>query len=162
MGCKYLAFDLEIAKEIPDGELGSRAHRPLGISCAATLPSNFDNPLPWYGLTSDSHPTDRMTQQDARHLVQYLVTMNREGFTILTWNGLGFDFDILTEESGMYEECKHMALDQVDMMFHVFCELGPYSIRTSREWDGISGKTRGDERSNSPASLGPGPPQSGT
>ena len=33
---QVVAFDLEIAKEIPDGSRWLD-HRPLGISCAATL-----------------------------------------------------------------------------------------------------------------------------
>ena len=36
---KYLAFDLEIAREIPEGG-DWKANRPLGISCAATLASD--------------------------------------------------------------------------------------------------------------------------
>jgi hypothetical protein len=31
---KYLAFDLEIAREILEGETDWKAHRPLGITCA--------------------------------------------------------------------------------------------------------------------------------
>lgn len=33
----YLAWDIEIAKTIPDGETDWKTHRPLGISCAATI-----------------------------------------------------------------------------------------------------------------------------
>ncbi|MDP6494098.1 MAG: hypothetical protein QGI09_01450 [Dehalococcoidia bacterium] len=36
---KYLAFDLEIAKEFPEGG-DWRGHGPLGISCAATQASD--------------------------------------------------------------------------------------------------------------------------
>ena len=31
--------------------------------------------------------------------MQYLATQVENGYTIVTWNGLGFDFDILAEES---------------------------------------------------------------
>lgn len=34
---RYMVFDLEIAKEIPEGTKDWSALRPLGISCAATL-----------------------------------------------------------------------------------------------------------------------------
>ena len=31
---RYLAFDIETAKDVPGVEFNWRAHRPLGISCA--------------------------------------------------------------------------------------------------------------------------------
>jgi hypothetical protein len=37
---KYLAFDLEIAQTIPEGETDWMAHRPLGITCAAAVSSD--------------------------------------------------------------------------------------------------------------------------
>ncbi len=40
-----------------------------------------------------------MTLEEVAGLLQYLCKMAGEGYTILTWNGLGFDFDILAEES---------------------------------------------------------------
>ena len=44
-----------------------------------------------------------MSQQEAAGLVEYLAAQVEHGYTIVTWNGLGFDFDILAEESGMLE-----------------------------------------------------------
>ena len=46
------------------------------------------------------------------------------GFTIVSWNGLGFDFDILAEESGRHDLCRQLAVTHVDLMFHLFCEKG--------------------------------------
>ena len=40
---KLLAFDLEIAKPLPEGCTDWKAHSPLGISCAATLRSDGDD-----------------------------------------------------------------------------------------------------------------------
>jgi hypothetical protein len=65
-----------------------------------------------------------MTRDEAAELVKFLSGLTDVGFTVLTWNGLGFDFDILAEESGMENECKNLARGHVDMMFHAFCELG--------------------------------------
>ena len=143
---KYLAFDIETAKQIPEGERDLKAYRPLGISCAATLASDADEPLLWHGLTDDGRPADQMTRQDAMNLVHHLATMVNDGYTILTWNGLGFDFDILAEESGMGEECQRLAcdLDHVDMMFHVFCTLGyPVALDRAAKGMGLAGKPEG-------------------
>jgi len=65
-----------------------------------------------------------MTTAEARELVAYLRYQVRIGYTIVTWNGIGFDFDVLAEESGMHAKCKSLALGHVDMMFHVLCHLG--------------------------------------
>lgn len=45
---KYLAFDIETAR-ITENEPDWRSCRPLGISCAATLTTNDDQPTLWHG-----------------------------------------------------------------------------------------------------------------
>jgi hypothetical protein len=140
---KYLAFDIETAQQWPDG-CDWRRYRPLGISCAATLPGGTATPTLWHGLTGDRQPADRMSRQDAARLVGHLASMVRQGYTILTWNGLAFDFDILAEESGMPGECKTLARDHVDMMFYVFCELGyPVGLDAAARAMNLPGKPEG-------------------
>ena len=68
-----------------------------------------------------------MNRQEVMRLVNYLARQVNRGYTIVTWNGVGFDFDILAEESGMLQKCICLAGDHVDMMFHVLCKLG-YAI----------------------------------
>jgi hypothetical protein len=141
---QYLAFDIETAKVVPGEDFDWRPHRPLGISCAATLASHSDQPLLWYGKTPDGLPEKQMSQQDAQGLVQYLSKIVADGFRILTWNGLGFDFDILAEESGAAASCKEFALSHVDMMFHVFCVLGhPVGLEKAVRGMGLPGKQSG-------------------
>jgi hypothetical protein len=143
---KYLAFDIEIAHELPEGESDWKAHRPLGITCAATLAGDTNELLLWHGLADDNRPADRMNRSDMVQLVEHLLTKARDGYTILTWNGLGFDFDILAEESGMLAECKQLAfeMDHVDMMFHVFCQLGyPVGLDRAAKGMGLAGKPEG-------------------
>lgn len=65
-----------------------------------------------------------MHQQEVQRLVNYLQKEVECGYTIVTWNGLGFDFEILAEESGMLENCRSLAIDHVEMMFHALCRLG--------------------------------------
>lgn len=143
MARQYLAFDIETAKEWPDGA-DWRPYRPLGISCAATLPADTGTPKLWHGVTGDDLPADRMSREDVARLVDYLLSMVDRGFTILTWNGLAFDFDVLAEESGMLEECKSLALGHVDMMFHVFCERGyPVGLQAAAKALGLPGKAKG-------------------
>lgn len=84
-------------------------------------------------------------------MVRYLLDRTREGHTIVTWNGTGFDFDILAEESGMIAECKGLALHHVDMMFHILCRLG-YGVRLdgAAKGMGLAGKPEGMNGSLAP------------
>jgi hypothetical protein len=50
--------------------------------------------------------------------------------TVVTWNGVGFDFDVLAAEAQMLAECRALALAYVDIMFNVVCRLG-YGVAES-------------------------------
>src|SRR5262245_42553000 len=90
---KYLAFDIETAKDVPGDFAQWRLHRPLGIICAATCVSDSESRVR-YSTGADGQPAPQMTQADVRELVRYLVIMASQGYTILTWNGASFDFDV--------------------------------------------------------------------
>jgi len=85
-----------------------------------------------------------MNRSQARALVDHLLTMVGDGYTIITWNGLGFDFDVLAEESGAHRECSQLATEHVDLMFHAFAVMGfPVALdRAARGMD-IGGKFEG-------------------
>jgi hypothetical protein len=140
---KYCAFDIEIVKAIPGSLDDWKVYRPLSISCAATL--NIDGELRlWHGQTPDGEIADQLSQAGAVELVAYLQKQVDAGFAILTWNGLGFDFDILAEESGRLEECQKLALWHVDMMFHLFCAKGyTLALDKAAKGMGLPGKTPG-------------------
>jgi hypothetical protein len=141
---RYLAFDIETAKDVPGEDFNWRPHRPLGITCAATLTSDSGDLRLWHGKRNDGSPAERMTPADALGLVQYLSRLAADGFTILTWNGLAFDFDILAEESAFAGICKECALAHVDMMFHIFCSLGyPVALDKGALGMGLPGKPAG-------------------
>lgn len=139
----YLAFDLEIEKVLPENVYDLKAYRPLGISCAATLDEQGGLIL-WHGQTPQGGIADRFNREEAIQLVRYLEHQVETGKTILTWNGVGFDFDILAEESGLVESCRELALEHVDMMFHVFCLQGyALGLDKAAKGMGLPGKTAG-------------------
>lgn len=141
---KFLAFDLETATDVPGEDFNWKPHRPLGISCAATYSSECKAPRLWYGGQANNAPASKMQMQEVAELVQYLCSMADSGFTIVTWNGLGFDFDVLAEESGAIADCERLALAHVDMMFHVFCVKGfPVALDSAAQGSGVAGKTSG-------------------
>jgi len=141
---KYLAFDLETAAIIPADVWDWRPYRPLGITCAATLASDEAQPRLWHGRTPAGTPAPRMQPAEAAQLVDYLAQQAAAGYTLLTWNGLAFDFDILAEESGAKAVCTRLAWDHVDMMFHAFCVQGyRVALDKAAQGMGLPGKPPG-------------------
>lgn len=142
---QYLAFDIEIVKEIPEGVTDWKGLRPLGISCAATLATGDERPVLWYhGQGAGEHLGGAMDLTEVRELVEYLSVKQRQGYTVLTWNGTGFDFDILAEESGLFNQCRDLALAHIDMMLQVFCIKGfPLGLDKAAKGLGLPGKTEG-------------------
>jgi hypothetical protein len=118
---KLAAFDLEIAKVLPDWEQELKRHRPLGISCAAV---RLDD-----GREVIFHSTPEtiaINTEGCREIVTALNRLVKEGYTIVTWNGAGFDFDILAEESADYTACVELARQHVDLMLIVVALRGHF------------------------------------
>ena len=152
MANKYIAFDIETAKEFPGGGAEWRLHRPLGITCIASQSTEDDEPRVWLSRSEDGTPAAKMSQADVAEFVHYLSDAVTNGFTPLSWNGLSFDFDVLAEESSLAEECKTLARGHVDMMFHVVCEKGfPVALNNAAAGLGLQGKLAGVEGVEAPA-----------
>ncbi len=124
MGHKYIAFDIETAKILPEHFSDLHDYRPLGITCAATWCTDEKTAKTFHSNKPDGFPAPQLSVQDSTLFVEHLKTKVTEGYTIVTHNGLGFDFDILAEESGKLNDCRKLALQHVDMMFHFFCGKG--------------------------------------
>ncbi len=150
-GRRYLAFDIETAKVLPPGVDNLLEHRPLGIACAAAYASDSGEVTTWHGSTASDSPPPRMSPAEAADLVADLVKLVTDGYTLATWNGLSFDFDILAEESGAREQCIQLALDHVDMMFHVVCSQGHFlSLQNAAIGMSLTGKLSGVSGADAP------------
>ncbi len=147
---KYLAFDLETSK-LFDGDFSRwREHRPLGIICAATKMTR-EEPRVWFSRTSGGEYGAKMTGEDLWSLIDYLENAVASGCQIVTWNGLAFDFDILSEESGEWERCKKLAVNHIDMMFDLFCRIGyPIGLEKAAAGFGLGGKYGGMHADQAP------------
>ena len=142
----YLAFDIETAKVTPD-ESKLKDHRPLGISCAALAwveDGNIET-MAFSGKNGMSLPSPQMSKEECVAFVDTLYAAAKgKGFTLLAHNGLGFDFDILAEESGMHDTCAELALHSVDTCLLVHCLKGfPVGLEAIVKGMGLSGKTEG-------------------
>jgi len=108
---KFIAFDTE----------AFTLEEPKGISVAVTCQDKQQARIWRSGTLDECLP---LSPQQAIFLVEYLKISADRGYTILTWNGLGYDFKILGEVSGLWEDCAALALNHVDMMFQFFCRYG--------------------------------------
>lgn len=152
----YMTFDIEISKEIPEGCDDWKALRPLGISCAATYTHS--------GLCKLWHPPDNngsayppsMSCLECIQMTEYLYQHHQQGYKIVTWNGLGFDFDILYEEVGDHETARsqiiELALNHVDIAFTMLCAKGyMIGLDTAAKGMNVKGKTEGMHGALAPA-----------
>lgn len=146
---KIVGFDLEIAKVVPQGEKDWDKHRPLGISCAAitiTLPGG-DMTYIW------PHPAkydpkvmlpSKLPIHEVDNLIRVLWDYHIQGYHIVTWNGLKFDFAILAEEGSMPKTCKKIAFNHIDIGFQMLCERGyMIGLDTAAKGLDLPGKTEG-------------------
>ena len=117
---RLLAFDVESAT-ISDEFLSPFLHDDIGITCAATLDTT--TLLTWHGL-EDGNPAPRMIREEAGYLVNYLLHCVRQGFHIVTWNGSGYDFPLLAQTSGRYDDCAFINRNHIDMMYLVVSTNG--------------------------------------
>jgi hypothetical protein len=146
----YVAFDIETAKVLPESVTDLMDHRPLGIACVAAVVSGREEPFVWYGAKGGK-PAAQMSQAEVRSMIEQFAAWADDGYTLLSWNGLGFDFNVLAEESDLAEQCARIALSHVDMMFHVVCELGyPVGLGKAAEGLGLPGKSAGITGSDAP------------
>ena len=148
---KFIAFDIETAKSVPGTDFNWRPHRPLGISCIASMTSDCTEPQLWYSKRNDGMAASKMGQDDLKRFLYSLRENLAEGLIPLTWNGLGFDFDILAEESGLHDICCEIAKSHVDAMFHVLCVKGfPVALKNAAAGMGVAGKLPGVEGVDAP------------
>lgn len=133
---KFASFDLEISKDLPKDMARWEDHAPLGITCAALALSDNDAVTYWSGVP-------RLDQPQCVKMVHDLQSIVNEGYKLLTWNGAGFDFHVLAQESGLYRECGELALNHIDMMLLVTFRKGWYlSLQKVLKGAGLKGKLK--------------------
>ena len=133
---KLASFDIEIACVVPDTVQEWSKVRGLGISCAAIALSDADEVRVWEGKP-------RFAKQKSVDLVKRLMELRDQGYMLTTWNGCSFDFRVLAEESGLFQQTGQLALNHVDVMLMVTFTKGWYlSLQAALEGAGLSGKLK--------------------
>lgn len=114
---RYVAFDLETAELAPPGR-----RLPRGITVAAARMPGGDVRF-WHGDVV-ARPGCTLSASECAAVVHDLQELVRLGYRLVTWNGLGFDFPMLAQESGLVRECAELAREHVDGMYAFFCDNG--------------------------------------
>ena len=133
---KFAAFDLETAKLIPETASDLKQYMPLGISCAALAYGDRAGVTIWQGVP-------QMDKAACQKIVSELREAVNNGYTLLTWNGCGFDFSVLAQESGLTEKCSDLALGHVDLMLLVTFTKGHFlGLDKALTGAGLGGKVK--------------------
>jgi hypothetical protein len=144
----FVAFDIEIAKEIPENA-DWHGIAPLGVSCASTYNNMNGELILWHSTTllENGMWASAMSAHDVDDMLKYMLgVVELDGF-VVTWNGLGFDFDVLTHECSpdMVPIIHRLArYNHIDPMFQIFCEKGfPLGLQNASKGMGLPGKLEG-------------------
>lgn len=160
---KFCSFDIETGTLTPNNENPNK-YRPLGIACAATQlvdtdlgPLGIHPAIAWANFSDNSPDPDtemygpKMSAWQVCGIVEYLASVAHDGYVPLTWNGFGFDFDILAEETfedGHARLAAQLALSHYDMAFQMLCSKGyMVGMQAAAQGMGLKGKEHlhGDE-----------------
>jgi hypothetical protein len=151
---RFACFDLETAFytghdiELLQGDNGINNIWdiwPFGIAVAAIKLSDRDMPEIWFE-TVEGRPAPYWSREFTIEFVLRLEQLEREGYTLVTWNGSGFDFRLLFKLTRL-GTLKAMCWRSVDPCFQMLCMKGfPVGLEAaattvgakSKEEDGIS------------------------
>ena len=139
----FVAFDVEIAKPVPDGP-DILVHRP-GIACAAIAREGDERASILFDPDVSPEMFDpaakTMTREGALRILGALEEAAGRGDRVVTWNGAGFDFRLLADETGRHTDCVRLVMKSVDMMFQVLCDRGhPLSLDAALKGAGLPPK----------------------
>jgi len=133
---KFASFDIETNKILPEEINDWKEYAPLGIACGALAISGYPKVYYWQNPKG-------LTKEECQVMVKNLQHISSNGYIPLTWNGAQFDFQVLAQESDMYDECAELALNHVDMMAIITFSKGWYvGLQKICEGTGIKGKLK--------------------
>lgn len=133
---KLASFDIEIAAVLPEGIEDWAEHPDLGISCAAVAFDDQPEVQIWSGVP-------RLDHLAAQRMARELIGLQEQGYRFVTWNGCGFDFRVLAQETGMDEEMAQLARGHIDLMLMVTFSKGHFlGLQKALVGAGMAGKLK--------------------
>ena len=139
-----VSFDLESAHEFHD----DMDFKDLGISCAAIYAVEFEQPILFAAQDMFGFKEPEMSAENARDFAKELIRYASMGDTIVSFNGLHFDWKLLAaicDDSGLEKELKHLAIyNHIDYALNMVVDRGfIIGLNTAAHALGLSGKTKG-------------------
>lgn len=112
----YIGFDLETVRLPPKRQFDDTDPLNVGISCASLAYSEHDVKV-WQGTPS-------LTVEQCQDMVAELERIDNTAQRVVTWNGSGFDYRVLAEESQLRERCIDLMIHHIDLMFLLLAQKG--------------------------------------
>ena len=134
-GSKFMALDIETT------HCG-------GIACIGIALADVEEPIRIYQQEMDGGIAKRLTAKRILDSVEFVYQYRKQGYTLVSWNGAGFDLrkmaELLEATPAAVRLLRQLASDHIDMMFHCLAVKGyPVSLRAACEGTGVKGKTEG-------------------
>lgn len=124
---KMVSVDIEISNvfDLRPGEDIDR-HGPFDVAVAATEIAGGEHRL-WFSPGPGGKPLVNLQRHNARELLQYLEQLQRDGYALCAWNGLGFDLRWIARAADDVATASRIARGLYDPMFQFF-KLKGYPI----------------------------------
>ena len=141
-GSDFIAFDIEVAKELGDDPSKWMEKWPWGISCAmAAWRDTADGQTICYETWQSYEEEDAMDVEQCQAMVEWLDRSQTNGFKIATTNGAGFDFKVVAHESQMHDTCVKLTMNHIDFLYIMLAKKGfPVGLDAMCVGMGIEGK----------------------
>jgi hypothetical protein len=117
---KILGFDIETSNVfdlLPGEDIDN--HAPFDVAVAATQIHGGENRL-WFSRDADGRPCVNLDRRHAQELLEYLEQMQRAGYAICAWKGLGFDLQWIARAANNVATASRVARGMYDPMYQFF------------------------------------------
>jgi len=135
-----LTFNIEIANvfDLRPGEDLER-YAPFDISVAATKVVGGEERL-WLTNGADGKPALNLARSQAGELLGYLDAMQKQGHSLVAWNGLSFDLRWIGHAAGDMATARRVARKLYDPMFQFF-KLKGFPVGLAKVGEGMGLRT---------------------
>ena len=135
-----LTFDIEISNvfDLRPGEDLER-YAPFDISVAATKVVGGEERL-WLTNGADGKPALNLARSQAGELLGYLDAMQKQGHSLLAWNGLSFDLRWIGHAADDMATARRVARKLDDPMFQFF-KLKGFPVGLAKVGEGMGLRT---------------------
>jgi hypothetical protein len=97
---------------------------PFGIGLITMTTLVNPTPVAWYQPALEGEPHWPLPLNMVNVFIDKLIIMQQAGYKLFTWNGTGFDYQLLARLTGRYTECRYLCEQSYDLCFQAGCMQG--------------------------------------